>query len=122
MLDCSIEESLYVHSKTGKEKYAPLVIYNPCNVDKRVFATQPEMSEHLSMKIEEVIVAGSFNINMMKSTELVFEYFTTIKSNGLDCRLQEPRKIPSSDSRLDHFFVRSVKNISAYVLVDQSYS
>ncbi len=122
-LPCEINESLLLQLRVKMNDFLLLVIYNPPRSDKLAFIEKLNFFLETLNPQKRVIVCGDINIDILKNNAASLSYQDTLESNGFEILIKRATRIASSsESCLDHFFVRNVNTDEAIIMENQSFS
>ena len=123
VLDCDIEESLFVNVDKKGYLFRLMIIYNKPRANKIEFTEilDKVMGNISSQKIPTVI-CGDFNINILKNNLLTQKYINSIHSNGFSITPSEPTRVTNSSATcIDHFIYQNLI-ADCEILDNQSFS
>ncbi len=122
-LPCEIKESLLLQLCVKTNIFLLLVIYNPPRSDKMAFLENLKFFLETLSPEKRVIVCGDINIDVLKNIAASLSYQDTLESNGSEFLIKRAIRVASSsESCLDHFFVRNVNTDEAIIMENQSFS
>lgn len=109
-------ESMLVHMTVQKETYDILAIYRPpSNTNTRPFCKEFSEMIDLQDKCKHLIIAGDFNIDVLKNNCYVSAYLDLISNAGLKiCNEKEYTRIDEakkSRTNIDHILIKSRKEV-----------